>query len=316
MQTTRRLARTLWAAGLAAGLLLGGCSFRDALLRTIVSEQADYFNDKASAPGLSRLTGRVYTFTDGFNRNLVVDTPEGLVVVDSFNRKMATQLLAAIGQTAALKGKTVRALIYSHFHLDHTGGGAVLNPGEVVAHERCPAYWADRPDHDLLPPTRLISGDQELSYGGMAFKLISTGPGHTDTMYAVHLPGEKVLFTADTGFVHALPPLGIAAGGYSPAYRRALDRLAELPFDTWVPSHHRFGTKADLKEYQAFIHDLHQRCRAALARQTGGFTRQNLESLFDEVYPELKKQYGDWHGFDQGALILMIWATTAELLGN
>src|SRR6185369_13018914 len=83
----------------------------------------------------------VYSFRDGFDRDLIVDTSAGLVVVDPYNAAMAANLAAQLRQR--FPGKRASHLIYSHYHLDHASGGAALASAEIIAHRRCPEYWRD-----------------------------------------------------------------------------------------------------------------------------------------------------------------------------
>jgi glyoxylase-like metal-dependent hydrolase (beta-lactamase superfamily II) len=112
-------------------------------------------------------------------------------------------------------------IVLTHFHDDHVGGAAELlthTGARVVAHaadapvirgdqEGPPPNFtaAERALHATVaadlrpaPPCRVdvevVDGD-ELPFGGGA-RVIGT-PGHTDGSIAVHLPGERVLFTGD-----------------------------------------------------------------------------------------------------------------------
>src|SRR4051812_43140342 len=87
----------------------------------------DYFAERSErfdtiAPG-------VYSYRDDFDRDLIVDTREGLVVVDPYNAGMAGKLAAELRRRSP--GKPVSHLIYSHYHLDHASGGAVLGARQV-----------------------------------------------------------------------------------------------------------------------------------------------------------------------------------------
>ena len=47
-------------------------------------------------------------------------------------------------------------------------------------------------------PTQLVSGPQQLVIGNVSIDLVVTDRAHTPTMYAVHLPHERVLYAPDT----------------------------------------------------------------------------------------------------------------------
>ncbi len=177
---------------------LCACSPKVFVMRKIIGSTANYTHfDSPKESELEQVTEGVYTFRWTWYRNLIVETSEGLVVTDPFNVRAATLMKAALA--ARFPGKPIHTLIYSHYHLDHVRGGAVLAPLHVIAHVKCPQYWARVDASDVLPPTELISGDQTRVIGGVRFDLLYLDDTHTDTLYAVHLPDKSVLHTADFG---------------------------------------------------------------------------------------------------------------------
>lgn len=300
---------------------LAGCNVRGLLTKAAIRSQSAYFSGPgATGAKLERLTSRVWTFNWHFDRTLVIDTDAGLVVLDPFT----PHLTAALRPALAAEGlrKPVHTLIYSHHHLDHVKGGGALEPGQVLAHEKCPVYWADQPVTEtdgIARPTRLLTGNEELLIGGVRINLLHLGASHTDTLYAVHLPDEGVLYLADMVGVRVLLPGGGVAL-YSPGYLRALDRLAALEFDRFVPSHFGHGSKRDFLDAIRLQHDLHDLVRAARARHKGPtplFTdAARLQSLIDDVLPRLRDKYGSWHGFEAQALSSIFAAYTAQHVGE
>jgi glyoxylase-like metal-dependent hydrolase (beta-lactamase superfamily II) len=295
-----------------------GCSIRDRVMRREIGNLSSYYlpDDAARGASLARVGAHVWTFQYKWRRNIVIDTRDGLVVVDSFSREAALALSRLLAADPDLGGKSVHTLIYSHYHTDSTGGGAVLAPKVVIAHERCPDYWRDCPDHDVLKPTRLISGDQELTVGEVTIQLLQCGMSHTDTLYAVLVPEDRVLFTVELGFVRTVPPPTVTAMAYTPAFGRDLERLSQLRFDVWVPSGWGYGTKDDLLEFREFFETTFRLCRQAERRHRDGFEREDLEAIFDEVYLPLKERYESWRGFSEAGPFFISWATQMTMLGG
>ncbi len=306
----------------ASAILFSGCDPRLAVYKLIVGQQEHYVNPPGYAGSeLTKLAGRVYTFRWTWYRNIVIDTDEGLVLVDPFNEEAAADLKKHLERE--FPGKPVHTLIYTHYHLDHTLGGAVLAPRNVVAHELCPGYWANLPAEraaGVLPATKLIKGDQTLKIGGVEIRLVYLGKSHTDTLYAVYLPAEKILHTADIGLIRTIPPLG-GPDYYVPGAFKAYEKLLALDFDTYVPSHFGIGKKDDLRDAQGFLIFVRERCREAIRKYgkangtglpAGG---EDLQAAFEHVYVPLEAKYGDWHGFDQQTLMLIINHIVGEGLG-
>lgn len=314
--------RATWLFVISLFILATGCDPRGAIYRLIVGQQENYMSAEGYAGDeLEKLTDRVYSYRWTWYRNIVIDTDEGLVVVDPFNADAAGDLKKRLD--ADFPGRPVHSLIYTHYHLDHTSGGAVLAPQNVIAHEKCPQYWSDLPPERtraVLPPTQLVAGDRTLRIGGVEIRLLYLGKTHTDTLFAVYLPDEKVLHTADFGLIRTLPPLG-GPDYYIPGALKAYDRLLALDFDYYVPSHFGRGDKDDLREARDFMVFLRERCREAI-RKYGkadgtGLPRagDDLTAAFDHVYEPMKAKYGDWHGFDEQILMSIIRHIVGEGLG-
>jgi glyoxylase-like metal-dependent hydrolase (beta-lactamase superfamily II) len=309
-------ARSLGGAALVAFLAtlpLSGC--KPLILRTVMGTVDPYFHGASvDRVGLDQITEHVYSFQWNWTRNLVVDTDDGLLVVDPMGPAAAHALHQALD--TRFPGKRVQRLVYSHYHLDHTRGGESLAPIEVVAHEKCPSYWAPIEHDDVVRPTRLIRGDTDLSLGGVEVRALYMGPSHTDTLYAFYLPGERVLFTADLGLVKTVAPVGVP-DRYAAGYRAALDRLVALDFDVFVPSHFGVGTKQDLIDWRNMLEFGRELARKALAEAgTFGERPSQMSKYFDTIYYPMRDRYGTWHGFDEMAILNIVRDLEGEALGH
>ncbi len=313
---TFRLSTTLALAALAT--TVAGCNLREYAVDKAVSDQVHFVPDPAHFAGsdLQKVTDRVYTFRWSWDRSIVVLTDEGIVVTDPFNREAAVALKAALDRLAP--GRPVHTMFYSHYHLDHVVGGAALHPERVVAHAKCPEYWNDVRDEpvtaDILKPTQLIEGDQKFTIGGVEIDLLYLGRTHTDTLYAFYLPQEKVLHTADLGLVRTVFPIG-GPDMYTPGVLKQMDRLAQLDFDAFIPSHFGYGKKADFLEAIEFAKTVRHLSIEALGKFGVPETEQDFLKGYHYIYDPLKARYGSYHGFDQEALFVVSRAFSGALLG-
>ena len=216
---------------------LAGCSSIESglssspfVLKTVVGTVDPYFHGEGiDGTAFEKVGKRVYTFHWNWYRNIVVATDDGLVVVDPMNAEMARALRKELDRT--FPGQKVHTLIYSHYHLDHTRGGAELAPTNVIAHEKCAFYWSQVDHTGVLEPTRYISGDTVLQIGGVEIRALYLSDSHTDTLYAFYIPSERLVFTADLGLVKTMAPDGVP-DRYAPGYLAAMDRIIGLDFDT------------------------------------------------------------------------------------
>lgn len=284
------------------------------VLKTVMGTVDPYFH----GPGIDgsrfeKLTDKVYTYQWNWYRNLVIATDAGLVVIDPMNDDMSSALRKELERN--FPGRKVHTLIYSHYHLDHTRGGAALAPTHVIAHEKCPAYWKDLDRASILEPTRYIAGDTTLVIGGVEIRALYLGLSHTDTLYAFHIPSEHLVFTADLGLVKTMAPDGVP-DRYAPGYLAAMNRIIGIDFDIFVPSHFGHGVKQDLVDWRDMMEEGRLRAREAL-RTTGsvGLRDEQMGRYFDAVYYPMREKYGQWHGFDQMFVLNIVRDIIGEAIG-
>ena len=313
-----RLKKSTVYATLFGALALSGCSGTltksPLVLNTVLGTVDPYFR----GPGIDgtkfeQLTERVYTFHWSWYRNLIIDTPKGLVIIDPMNAQMSTALKAELD--SHFPGKPVHTLFYSHYHLDHASGGAVLAPRNIIAHKKSPQYWDVVDSKSVLRPTRYISGDKVFVIGGVEIRALYLGLSHTDTLYAFHIPSERLLFTADVGLVKTTAPDGVP-DRYAPGYDAAMTRLAALDFDIFVPSHFGYGVKQDLIDWQQMMRDGQRLAREAIEIYgPPGVRKGQWNRYFKHIYPTLKEKYGDWHGFGDMYVLNFVRDIIGEAIG-
>ena len=312
MHTVPKIYLTLVLFGVS--LLSLRCSFSDLAVNRFLENAGEYFRMRPGSH-FTELRPNVFTYQKDFDRNLIVKTTAGLVIIDPFNPEFAAELAAELQQR--FPGVPVHTLIYSHYHLDHVRGGAILQPGQVLGHRHLARYWqfiADPSELQILPVTRSLSGDVQLEIGGVRMQLLDMGLSHTDTLFAVHLPDAGVLFAPDLGFVRAVPPAGMPDMYYF-GYIAALERLATLEFDVYVPSHFDTGKRADLIEFIAFMRyarELTDRARRNYGPVAAPSAARHYQAA---VYEPLKERYGHWLGFDEMILPLLIRNFAGSYLG-
>ena len=297
-----------------AGLAVLGCSPKPFILKTVMGTVEPYFHGEGiDGTQLDKVSDRVYTFSWNWYRNLIIDTDAGLVVIDPMNAQMSTALKIELEKK--FPGKRVHTMFYSHYHLDHTRGGAVLAPANVIAHEKSAAYWKAVDHEGVLEPTRYISGDTILTIGGVEIRALYMGMSHTDTLYAFHLPSERLIFTADLGLVKTMAPDGVP-DRYAPGYLAAMNRLLSIDFDIFVHSHFGYGTKKDLIDWRDMMEDGRRLAREAI-KNTGtmGVNDRQMSRFFDAVYYPMREKYGLWHGYNEMFVLNIVRDIVGEGLG-
>tara|TARA_R110002110_G_scaffold205066_7_gene416975 strand:- start:99718 stop:100668 length:951 start_codon:yes stop_codon:yes gene_type:complete len=253
---------------------------------------------KARGAALVNVSGPVYAYTAGFSRSMILDTPEGLAVFDTFDAEFVSGLKEALA--SKFPGKAVKWVVYSHNHLDHVRGSAGLAAQQVIGHELVNQFVSDWPEAitDFAPVSRPVSGDATISLGGVLVDFLNMPHSHSQTLYGFHVRDADVVYAPDMMFVRAFPPFDFP-DFYYPGYIRALDRLIAINAAHYVPSHFDAGTHQDLVDFRNMTVTFHETIRSELAKNDydaadGIAMRRAVESTYDALEPE----YGDWHGFN------------------
>jgi len=193
--------------------------------------------------------------------SLAIDMGDHILVVES-GQSDARGLAVMAAAKQAIPGKPIRFVVNSHPHFDHASGlpAAVAEGATILTHnnneevlERLLAgprtLTGDSLSKVSNRRTNVVTGvgDRDVRKGtnGKVVELHRIPNEHSDGMFVVYLPAEKVLWSADITAVNPTP----AQLGIVKATVAAVDRL-KLDFNTFIPAHppnpDRPLTKADL----------------------------------------------------------------------
>jgi glyoxylase-like metal-dependent hydrolase (beta-lactamase superfamily II) len=295
-------ARSLAALGLALSLA-GAASAQPA-----ADAKALPFALKQIGPG-------VYAAIDGpegksgSNAGFVIGD-DGVLVVDSFWDPNATKALVA--EIHKLTPKPIRWVVNTHYHLDHTGGDAVLREAgaEIIAHRNV-RTWIHSGNVHLLggdkitPPFKaqvdaLVSPDlvtnKDLSVWLGSRRIdIRTVEGHTGGDLVISIPDAKVLFCGDMLWRRTPPNIIDGTVPKWIASVKGFERLTDAASMTFVPGHGDVANLQDVKDFDAYLSDLTAIVKAKRAKGLKG------EDLVKAAMPEMKAKWGTWPYFDRSA---------------
>ncbi|HUF71907.1 MAG TPA: MBL fold metallo-hydrolase [Gammaproteobacteria bacterium] len=231
--------------------------------------------------GLVRVTDRVSLITGAGTNVVVLETPDGLALVDSGAPGQAEALLGFIDETYG--GVPIRVLFSTHWHPDHTGANeAIAERGAtIVAHENTRLWMATEyyvawekknytpsPDAALPTETFYSSYPQPLSYelGGYVIEYGHLPEAHTDGDIYVRFAGDDVIAVGDVLAVDAFPLFDYSTGGWIGGSQQAMRDLLELagPGTTVIASLGAPQQRAALEAQLAMLDDFSERFRIAM----------------------------------------------------
>ena len=225
--------------------------------------------------GFSKVTGDVYRFQNKFHFSLIVETNDGVVIVDPINADAAGWMKANLGQ---ITDKPITHLIYSHSHLDHASGGSALDAPNVIAQANAPETI------DGVRPTERFGDTKTMEIGGKTFELTWLGEGHGDDLIAVIVRPENVGFITDVAAPKRVPFRTMPSSSVD-AWIDQVRKVETLDFEIFAPAHGGVGTKADATEVRVYLETLRERVLAGLKEG------KDIKTLMETVTMD---EYKDW----------------------
>lgn len=233
------------------------------------------------APDVFLVPGTFVRGSQPDGNTVVFRSTEGLLVVDTGRHAEHVQAILSLAASTRLP---VRAVVNTHWHLDHVSGNPAIrraHPGaEVVAsdaiedalagflaryrkqleamlaEEKDPAArrrWTDEIGRidagSALGPTRVLRQGETLTLAGRRVELgLATGAATAGDVWLFD-PASGVLAAGDLVTLPA-PLLDTAC---PEGWRVAVARLSDVPFRTLVPGHGRPMNRADLGRWRTAL---------------------------------------------------------------
>ena len=152
------------------------------------------------------------------------DSGEAIILDPSWN-------LDEIQQIITRKALTVKFIVNTHHHFDHTLGNEAISKdtgAKIIQHE------SSTLDHDIS-----VSDGHSIKFGNSELKVFHT-PGHSKD--SICLVGDGKIFTGDTLFVGNCGRVDLPGGSAKELYHSLLDILTKLDDDLILYSGHNYGS--------------------------------------------------------------------------
>lgn len=150
---------------------------------------------------------------------------------------------------ATAAGLTIKYIVNTHAHVDHTSGNADMKEktgAELIIHRDDADMLLSTPPMMLRmfggkaspPADRTVEDGDRITVGSVELEVIHT-PGHSPGGMALYTPGY--VFTGDTLFVEGLGRTDLPGASWDAMYASITKRILTLPGDTVVLPGHNYG---------------------------------------------------------------------------
>jgi len=239
---------------------------------------------------LEKVSGDVYCLSGGGGNIGILKSGDALLVVDASYARTANDIMAEIQKLSPL---SIRYLINTHYHGDHTGGNAIIGKGaEIISHTNCKASQVagmkpEEREEGVGVPQKTFEKEMILKLGEETIHLIHFGPAHTSGDTVLVFDKAKVVHTGDL-FFHGVPPyIDVKDGSNTENWVTTIGKLAETyPDFKVIPGH---GPVTTMQEYVKFAEYLrYLRKEVAAAIQAGKTKEQAMESIDLSAFDHIK----------------------------
>jgi glyoxylase-like metal-dependent hydrolase (beta-lactamase superfamily II) len=184
-----------------------------------------------------------------------VVTDEGIILIDTFPFPAETQEIADFLRQQT--GQTVRYVINTHHHADHTYGNYLFPEAEIIAHRLCRELLATRgaeglrrakADNPELTPVEIrlpditFEDDLYVHLGERSLHIIHV-PSHTSDTSVIMIEDDDILFTGDL-----MMPVPYIVWGDWRQFREALEFVQELEPENIVQGHGDILLRGELRQ--------------------------------------------------------------------
>jgi glyoxylase-like metal-dependent hydrolase (beta-lactamase superfamily II) len=260
---------------------------------------------------VTTLRGGVHMLTAaGGNLGVFVGS-DGTLIVDADYAEMSERILdrvTALARETPGADPTLRYLVNTHWHFDHTSGNeAFAGAGAVIiSHEGVGRLLAG---DQVMPalggrevaaapiqarPVLTFNDRLNMTFNGDLLHFVHLPDAHTDGDAIVHFRDADVIHMGDLFFNGTYPFIDVDHGGNLPGMVRALEDVLAHSNETtlFIPGHGPLAERADLLAYTDMLRTVRDRVQALI---DDGMTRE--EVIAQRPTADLDETWGGGGGF-------------------
>jgi cyclase len=218
---------------------------------------------------VSKVAGNVYML-QGAGGNIGASVgDDGILVVDDQYAPLAEKIQAAL---KGITDKSVRFIINTHYHEDHTGGNLYFQKeAPIIAHDNVRKrlqeggtagnlggvkFEAKPQPKEALP---ILTFDHEVTVhlNGEDIRAVHVPNGHTDGDSVIFFPKSNVVHMGDDFVTYGFPFIDLSGGGSVEGMISALEEITpKLPADVKViPGHGPVSSLDDVRRFITMLKD-------------------------------------------------------------
>lgn len=206
-----------------------------------------------------RVADDIYVFTSDLYVQVtagVIVTSEGAIVIDTLAYPEETLQIKRFVE--ARLGTTVRYVINTHYHADHSTGTCFFRGARVISHALCRTLLNTRgrdslakaktSSHEMrdveliLPDVVFDGGPMSLHIGNKTIQMWAT-PGHSMDSIVCLVKEDRILFAADT-----LMPIPYFVDGSYDDFMTSLQGLQNANFENVIQGHGEIILRGEIEE--------------------------------------------------------------------
>jgi len=239
------------------------------------------------------LAGNVYLLTGGSGANSsAIPDDGGYLLVDA--KSDATSAEGIVTALSGITAGSVRILINTHEHPDHTGGneyfgerGATIVGPQGIRDILAAGQRGGPPAPAIALPTVTIDPGEHatLHVGGETIEIVDMPPAHSTVNAMVHFVNADIYHLGD---LYTRVRYPVIAGGTVQGFIDSIDRVLAMsgPDSRFIPGVGEVGDRSDLERYRQMIVTVRDRVADLVAegKTLDEIVAANTTAEFDATY--------------------------------
>src|SRR5882672_8412559 len=247
---------------------------------------------------VTKVSGTIYML-EGSGGNIGVSVgDDGIVIVDDQFAPLAPKIKEAL---KGITDKSVRFVLNTHFHGDHTGGNAVFGrEATIIAHENVRKRLKEgvtvmgnevKPAAKEALPVITFNDRTTVHLNGEDIRAIHFPNGHTDGDSVIFFPQANVVHMGDDFVTYGFPFVDAANGGSVSGMIAGCEKVLSMTTADVkiIPGHGPLSGPADLRKFVEMLKDT--RSLVAEAAKQGKTTDQMKKDHLLSKYEDLGKGF-------------------------